>query len=138
MSPWINLQTRIALAHAALLAGDRAEASTLARRGHARSRRPCPTPSPCRTSWPALRGLLAARAGGGPVGSATLTTAELRVLQVLPTHLSLGEIAARLYVSRNTIKAQTIAIYRKLGTSSRSGAVELARAAGLLEADPTP
>jgi LuxR family maltose regulon positive regulatory protein len=55
------------------------------------------------------------------------------VLQVLPTHLSLAEIAARLYVSRNTIKAQTIAIYRKLGTSSRSGAVELARAAGLLE-----
>jgi hypothetical protein len=39
----------------------------------------------------------------------------------------------RLYVSRNTVKSQTIAIYRKLGTSSRSGAVEIAVAAGLVE-----
>ena len=59
-------------------------------------------------------------------------TAELRVLQLLPTHLSVGEIADRLYVSRNTVKSQTIAIYRKLGTSSRGGAVEIATAAGLL------
>ena len=61
-----------------------------------------------------------------------LTTAELRVLQFLPTHLSVAEIADRLYVSRNTVKSQTIAIYRKLGASSRTGAVELATAAGLL------
>ena len=31
------------------------------------------------------------------------------------------------------MKSQTIAIYRKLGTSSRSGAVQAAVAAGLLE-----
>ena len=67
-------------------------------------------------------------------GPSSLTTAELRVLQLLPTHLSIGEIADRLYVSRNTVKSQTIAIYRKLGTSSRSGAVEIAVAAGLVEA----
>ena len=54
------------------------------------------------------------------------------MLQLLPTHLSIAEIADRLYVSRNTVKSQTIAIYRKLGTSSRSGAVEIAAAAGLL------
>ena len=34
------------------------------------------------------------------------------------------------------MKSQTIAIYRKLGTSSRSGAVALAVAAGLLDAAP--
>ena len=46
-----------------------------------------------------------------------------------------GEVTStsHLYVSRNTVKSQTIAIYRKLGTSSRSGAVEIAVAAGLVE-----
>ena len=52
-----------------------------------------------------------------------LSAAELRVLRELPTHLSLREIAESLYVSRNTVKTQTIAIYRKLGVSNRSGAV---------------
>ena len=70
-------------------------------------------------------------------GPSSLTTAELRVLQLLPTHLSVREIADRLYVSRNTVKSQTIAIYRKLGTSSRRGAIEIAVVAGLL-ADAVP
>ena len=65
-------------------------------------------------------------------GPASLTTAELRVLQLLPTHLSVAEIADRLYVSRNTVKSQTIAIYRKLGASSRSEAIDVAVSAGLL------
>ena len=54
------------------------------------------------------------------------------MLQLLPTHLSVAEIADRLYVSRNTVKSQTIAIYRKLGASLRGGAIEAAVAAGLL------
>jgi LuxR family maltose regulon positive regulatory protein len=66
-------------------------------------------------------------------GPSSLTTAELRVLQLLPTHLSVAEIADHLYVSRNTVKSQTIAIYRKLGTSSRSRAVDIAVGAGLLQ-----
>jgi LuxR family maltose regulon positive regulatory protein len=37
-------------------------------------------------------------------------------------------------VSRNTVKTQAIAIYRKLGVSSRTAAVGQARKAGLLEA----
>ncbi len=61
-----------------------------------------------------------------------LTAAELRVVQFLPTNLSLADIATRLYVSRNTVKSHTAAIYRKLGTTSRSDAVERARAAGLV------
>ncbi len=60
-----------------------------------------------------------------------LTPAELRVVQYLPTNLSLGDIATRLYVSRNTVKSQVAAVYRKLGTSSRNDAVDRARAAGL-------
>jgi LuxR family maltose regulon positive regulatory protein len=67
-----------------------------------------------------------------------LTSAELRVVRYLPTNLSLADIAARLYVSRNTVKSHTAAIYRKLGTTSRSEAVELARESGLLtDGSPT-
>ena len=68
-------------------------------------------------------------------GPSSLTTAEIRVLQYLPTHLTLVEIADRLFVSRNTIKTQAISIYRKLGASSRGSAVDIAREAGLLDHD---
>ena len=69
------------------------------------------------------------------IGSA-LTTAELRVLQHLPTQLSFPEIADGLFVSRHTIKSQALAIYHKLGVSSRTGAVERARILGLLPGLP--
>jgi LuxR family maltose regulon positive regulatory protein len=62
-----------------------------------------------------------------------LTEAELRVLDHLATHWTLGEIGQHLYVSRNTVKSHTIAIYRKLGVSGRSAAVEQARNVGLLD-----
>lgn len=62
-----------------------------------------------------------------------LTTAELRVLQFLPTHLSFPQIAEQIFVSPNTVKTQARSIYRKLGASSRQEAVERARAAGLLD-----
>jgi LuxR family maltose regulon positive regulatory protein len=61
-----------------------------------------------------------------------LTAAEARVLAFLPTHLSVPEIAARLVVSRFTVKTQAAAVYRKLGASSRAEAVDLARGLGLL------
>ena len=73
----------------------------------------------------------------GP-GAATLTAAELRVLQFLPTYLSFEEIGRRLFLSRNTVKTQAVAAYRKLGVSSRSEAVERAEALGLITADTTP
>ena len=66
-------------------------------------------------------------------GSASLTTAELRILRFLPTHLSFREIAARLYVSANTVKTQAHAVYRKLDASSRSQAVARAGELGLLD-----
>jgi LuxR family maltose regulon positive regulatory protein len=64
-----------------------------------------------------------------------LTSAELRVLPLLQTHLSFREIGERQFVSRNTIKTQAISIYRKLGVSSRSGAVERAAELGLIDAE---
>ncbi len=56
---------------------------------------------------------------GEMLGVSSLTTAELRLLPFLPTHLSLAEISERLFVSRNTVKSQAISIYRKFGVSSR-------------------
>ena len=67
-------------------------------------------------------------AGDGP----SLTTAELRVLNHLPTHLTFREIGERLNLSRFTVKTQAISVYRKLGVTSRSEAVARARTLGLL------
>ena len=44
------------------------------------------------------------------------------------------EIAARLFVSHNTVRSEVGSIYRKLGVSSRSDAVRHATAAGLFGA----
>jgi LuxR family maltose regulon positive regulatory protein len=66
----------------------------------------------------------------------TLTRAELRTLRYLPTHLSFKQIGDANDLSPNTVKTQARSIYRKLGASSRSEAVEQARLAGLLEVTP--
>jgi LuxR family maltose regulon positive regulatory protein len=66
------------------------------------------------------------------VGATSLTTAELRLIPLLSTHLSFPEIGERLHVSRHTVKTQAMSVYRKLGVSSRSGAIERAHEVGLL------
>ncbi len=71
--------------------------------------------------------------GSGRSGPASLSAAELRVLAVLPTHLTFREIGERLFVSTNTVKSHAMSIYRKLGVSSRSEAVERAGELGLLD-----
>jgi LuxR family maltose regulon positive regulatory protein len=71
--------------------------------------------------------------GGGIPGVSTLTTAELRLLLLLATHLNFLEIGQRLYISKHTVKTQAISIYRKLGVSSRSHAVQRLQEIGLLE-----
>jgi LuxR family maltose regulon positive regulatory protein len=65
--------------------------------------------------------------------ASVLTPAELRLLPILASYLSFREIADRLGISRNTVKTQAIAVYRKLEVSSRSEAVERARQTGLLK-----
>jgi LuxR family maltose regulon positive regulatory protein len=65
--------------------------------------------------------------------ASSLTPAERRLLPLLATHLSFREIGERLYVSRNTVKTQAIAVYRKFGVTSRSAAIERAVALGLID-----
>jgi LuxR family maltose regulon positive regulatory protein len=65
--------------------------------------------------------------------ASALTPAERRLLPLLASYLSFREIADRLGISRNTVKTQAIAVYRKLEVSSRSEAVARARETGLLK-----
>ena len=80
----------------------------------------------------ALRAKVATIRTGAP-GASSLTAAELRLLPLLPTHLSFREIGERLYVSRHTVKTQAISIYRKLGVTSRSETIDRMHELGLLE-----
>jgi LuxR family transcriptional regulator, maltose regulon positive regulatory protein len=71
----------------------------------------------------------------GPEGrwACSLTPAESRLLPLLATHLSFREIGERLYVSRNTVKTQAIAVYRKFGVTSRSAAISRAVELGFID-----
>jgi LuxR family maltose regulon positive regulatory protein len=132
VATWLNLQARVALTRDALLRHDRASAATFLDEVDAMLAVTPGAAGVTQQSTVLRRELSALRDPAQRFGPASLTTAELRVLQLLPTHLSVAEIADRLYVSRNTVKSQTISIYRKLGTSSRGGAIDAAVSAGLL------
>lgn len=75
---------------------------------------------------------------GGPVRTTApvlveeLTDRELAVLRYLASSLSQREIAAELYVSLNTVKTHSRAVYRKLGVGDRKAAIQAAREVGLL------
>jgi LuxR family maltose regulon positive regulatory protein len=62
---------------------------------------------------------------GGHLLAEPLTAAEQRILKLLPTSTYL-EMAATLYISRNTVKSHLRSIYQKLGAGSRSEAIERA------------
>ena len=131
-APWYVAEVRIVLARAALrlsdVAGARAlvDAAALAVRA---------TPdAPVLGAWlEDASAQVDAYAASAMMAPATLTTAELRILALLPTHLSFREMGTRLYVSPNTVKTQAQAVYRKLDASSRSEAVARANELGLLE-----
>lgn len=128
-SPWLGLQTRIALARARAELGEGGQARALL--GEMRELTD-ERPLPLVADWGEQTLALVERLGGDAEGPA-LTTAELRTLQYLPTHLSLREIGERLHVSRNTVKTHAVAVYRKLEVASRSDAVARGRELGLLD-----
>ena len=78
-----------------------------------------------------LRATSSTDAAGAP-GVSSLTTAELRLVPYLSTHLSFREIGERLYISRHTVKSQAVSVYRKLGVSSRSEAITRMHELGVL------
>lgn len=78
-----------------------------------------------------------ARAGNGAVLELP-SEAELTVLRLLTSDLSTREIANQLFLSPNTVRSHTRAIYRKLGVNSRDDAVARATALGLLGQAQSP
>jgi LuxR family maltose regulon positive regulatory protein len=65
-----------------------------------------------------------------------LSERELEVLQLIAKGLTNPEIAARLYLSLNTVKAHTRNIYGKLDVHSRTQAAARARALDILKSLP--
>jgi LuxR family maltose regulon positive regulatory protein len=65
------------------------------------------------------------------VGASALTAAELRLVPLLGTHLTLTQIGERLNLTRSTVKTQTTSIYQKLRVSSRREAVSRSWELGL-------
>jgi DNA-binding NarL/FixJ family response regulator len=63
---------------------------------------------------------------------AGFTPAEARVLCLLATYMTLDGIADQLGVRRSTVKTHVVNIYKKLGATSRTQAVELAMQKGFL------
>lgn len=72
--------------------------------------------------------------GGGRRALADdLTPRELELLAFLPSRLTIADIAARCFVSTNTIKTHLGHIYRKLGVSGRDAAIERSVELGLID-----
>ncbi len=65
-------------------------------------------------------------------GEQELTQRELRVLKLLHGDLSERDIGRELYVAHNTVHSHVRSIYRKLGVSSRAGALQRSRELRLL------
>jgi LuxR family maltose regulon positive regulatory protein len=131
-APWFEVETRLMGARADLRLGN----ATLADRGlreAGRQARALPEAAVLSEWLHEAQMQLGSFAADGATAPSPLTTAELRVLRHLPTHLSFREIAERTFVSANTVKTQANSIYRKLDVSSRSEAVGRARALGLLD-----
>jgi len=77
------------------------------------------------------------RVDRGPVGESP-SEAELAVLRLLTSELTTRQIGAELYLSLNTVRSHTRALYRKLGVNARTDAVARAEALGLLVGSDSP
>jgi len=80
-----------------------------------------------------LQARLGEEHGDNAPGASALTAAELHLLPLLCTHMTVPEIAADLFLSPHTIKSQMKSIYRKLDVNHRHQAVTRARELGLID-----
>ncbi|MFI0239127.1 response regulator transcription factor [Streptomyces sp. NPDC016845] len=71
-------------------------------------------------------------AGASAVALEPLTDRQLAVLHALQLEAPLRQIADGMYVSYNTVKSHTRAVYRKLGARTRAEAVDRGRELGLM------
>jgi LuxR family transcriptional regulator, maltose regulon positive regulatory protein len=129
---WYDVEVRVVLARTALRLGDVTGTRTLLAEAE-RTLEPGDEIAVLRRWIDELWAQVEAFTVTELVGPSSLTTAELRVLALMPTHLSFREMGRGLHVSANTVKTHAHAVYRKLDVCSRSEAVVRARATGLLD-----
>ncbi len=131
--PWVAVRVRLQLANTYAAIADQATARHLLREiDDILAHRPALGALVDQVSE--LRGVLTSSAQVTVAGGPPLSPAELRLLPYLQTHLTFKQIGERLFVSRNTVSSEVGSIYRKLGVSSRSDAVQRATTVGLLGA----
>ena len=130
--PWLAVQVRLELANVRLALADASAARTLLVEADAIRRRR-PSLGTLDAAADALGAQLLSLDRPEASWASALTSAELRLLPLLTTHLSFREIGERLFVSRNTVKTEAISMYRKLGVSSRSDAIDRAVELGLVD-----
>jgi len=135
--PYLAVQIRLELVRARIAFGDAGGARALQREIDQLLRR-VPALGVLVEQAGELRDQVRAMRALGGDWAPLLTEAELRVLPLLATHLTIAEIAKRQYVSPATVKTQVISIYRKLGVTKRGEAVERAVALGLIDSAAVP
>jgi len=131
MSPWPTLVGLLALAQVRIARGDRSGAREVIAEARA-----IVEAYPDAGIFPGLlerqeRKLRRSKPNYGTLDG-RLTGRELDVLRLLDSELSASEIGKLLFVAPNTIRTHVKSIYRKLGVSSRKGAVERAYARKLI------
>lgn len=127
--PWLAIRARLHMAISYQALGDKPAAELLLKEVDALLRRR-PRVGILVEEVDSFRTTLARTTSQGE--TFPLTPAELRLLPYLQTHLTVAEIGERLFVSKNTVSTQMASTYRKLGATTRGGAVERALEIGLL------
>ncbi len=129
--PWFAVQTMIELARAFIDLADAGGARTILQQiDSVLRRRPRlgNLPQQVDELRPQVDGIRARR-----LRITAITDSELRLLPHLTSHLTFGEIGEVLSLSPHTVKTQAISIYRKLGVTSRTAAIERGREIGIIE-----
>jgi DNA-binding NarL/FixJ family response regulator len=129
--PWGTMFHLLVSARVALEAGELPMARDLIEEISTRMDRFTEGMGPMRARLTALQEAMRLRADAPGAGE-PLTGRELDVLRFLQRPLSLTEIADELYVSPNTVKTHTQALYRKLAVRSRTEAVRVGRQRSLI------
>ena len=93
------------------------------------TRRPAPVPAPAPPLATTPEPFVVDRARLDAFG---ITPREHEILELIAAGLSNREIAARLFVSENTVKTHSSRLFDKLNAKRRTQAVQLAKQAGLI------
>lgn len=131
ISPWPTVCGLAVLAEISIDCGETAEARELLNEASSLLARVPGDGGHLQTRLAVLRQRLNGPASPTPTPDEPLTDRERAVLRLLRGSLSQREIGSELFVSVNTVKTHSRAIFRKLGVTSRSAAVRRARELGL-------